>query len=151
MMRRPSAVPLMALALAFAALAAVAVLGGACGGGDTDVATLDGTNWKLVRWSDGGQFPADLTITASFADGRVGGTSAVNSYGGPYTTGPEDEFSTGEIASTMMAGPEPAMRAEQTYLELLQASATFALAGDMLTLYDEFGDEALVFQITSAP
>jgi len=29
----------------------------------------------------------DFTITAAFAGGKISGTSAVNSYGGPYTTG----------------------------------------------------------------
>lgn len=116
----------------------------ACGGGD-DSPGLDGTSWTLTGWSVSSLDPNDFTITASFADGVVSGTSAVNSYSGPYTAGPDDAFSTGDIASTSMAGPEDAMRAEAAYHELLTAAASFAVVGDTLTLYDEFGAEALVF------
>jgi heat shock protein HslJ len=122
------------------------------GCGSEDAAPdLDGTAWTLATWSVSSIDPADFTITASFADGRIGGTSAVNSYGGPYTTGPDDAFSTGEIASTLMAGPEPAMRAEEAYMELLQAAASYEVAGGTLTLFDEFGDAALVFESAPAP
>ncbi len=130
---------------AAALLLATLVSAAGCGGEEADPTALDGTSWRLARWSESAQDPADFTITAQFDDGRVGGQSAVNSYGGPYTTGPAGEFSTGEIVSTMMAGPAPAMRAEQTYLELLQAAATYEVVAGTLTLYDEFGAEALVF------
>jgi len=46
---------------------------------------------------------------------RLGG----NTYSGPYTACPGDAFSVGDLASTMMAGPEPDMRAEGAYLKLL--------------------------------
>ena len=65
------------------------------------------------------QDPNDFTITAEFKDGRIGGTSAVNQYGGPYTAGDDGSISFGDLVSTMMAGPEPDMKAEQIYLELL--------------------------------
>ncbi len=128
--------------VAFGCTAVVALA--ACGGGDA-TAELDGTSWRLAGWGDDSLDPAKFTITASFADGVVSGTSAVNSYSASYTTGPDGEFSTGEIASTTMAGPEDAMRAEQVYDELLGAAASYELAGDTLTLFDEFGDAALVF------
>lgn len=51
--------------------------------------------------------------------GKISGNSAVNNYGGPYTAGPGDAFSVGDLASTMMAGPEPDMRSEGAYLKLL--------------------------------
>lgn len=123
-------------------LAAVAALAG-CGGDATP--QLDGTNWLLTSWSETGQDPGDFTITADFADGKVGGKSAVNTYGGPYTVGPGDAFSVGELASTMMAGPEPDMRAEQTYLSLLAAARACSLEGDTLTLFDGDGAVSLVF------
>jgi heat shock protein HslJ len=119
----------------------------ACGGDDA-APDLDGTSWTLTGWSVSSLDPADFTITASFADGTISGTSAVNSYSGPYEVGPDDEFSTGDIASTMMAGPADAMRAEQLYFELLGAAASYQVVGGTLTLFDEFGDEALVFATT---
>lgn len=132
------------VAVLFAAMSAFTLGTAACAGSDESPG-LDGTSWTLTGWSISSLDPNDFTITASFADGTVSGTSAVNSYSGPYTAGPDDAFSTGDIASTMMAGSEEAMRAEQAYVELLGTAASFQLAGDTLTLYDESGNEALVF------
>ncbi len=48
----------------------------------------------------------------TFANGQISGKSAVNTYGGPYTRAPATPSRVGDLASTMMAGPEPDMRAE---------------------------------------
>lgn len=52
-------------------------------GDQTESVALDGREWRLVRWREAGIDPLDFTITAIFADGRMGGTSAVNTYEGP--------------------------------------------------------------------
>lgn len=109
-------------------------------------AALDGTSWDLVAWPVSDLDPGDFTITAEFADGRVGGTSAVNHYGGAYRTGPGNTFSVGEIEQTLMAGPEPAMRAEAAYIELLRSAESYRLNGTTLTLFDGSGAESLVFE-----
>jgi heat shock protein HslJ len=127
---------------------AVVSLAAGCGGAADDEPSLDATGWRLVGWSLSSLDPNDFTITAAFADGQISGTSAVNSYGGPYTTGPGDAFSVGDIAATAMAGPEPAMRAEGAYMTLLDQAASYTLAGDTLRLYDENGNESLVFTAT---
>jgi heat shock protein HslJ len=111
-----------------------------------DNATLDGTQWRLSEWSVSSLNPTDFEITASFADGRISGKSGVNSYGGEYTLGPGDGFSPGALVSTLMAGPEPAMRAEQAYTALLSAARSYMLAGSRLTLYDEGGNESLIYE-----
>lgn len=110
-----------------------------------DQAKLDGTSWTVRSWSASSLDPADFTITASFADGRIGGTSAVNHYGGSYTATAAGGFSVGDLASTEMAGPEPAMRAETIYLRLLRRVREYRLANDQLTLLDGGGQELLVF------
>jgi len=153
---------LAALVIAIAAAAALLVLAG-CGddgvdgatdggGGDTDTgsvetdsAALDGTDWSLVRWRETGLDPADFTITASFADGSISGTSAVNTYSGSYTTGGVNDFSVGEIAGTMMAGPEPDMEAEAAYMGLLEDAASFHATDTTLTLFGSDGAESLIF------
>lgn len=134
------------LLVALAALALASPV--SCG---TDEAALDGTSWRLVRWSEAALDPADFTITAEFEDGRIGGTSAVNSYGGPYETGPGDRFSVGPLAATMMAGSGKAGRAEKLYFELLKGAETFSRSGDTLTLFDADGREALVFELVQPP
>lgn len=130
---------LAALVLAAAALTLVACTSGGA---------LEGTAWRLTGWSVSSVDPAQVTITASFADGQVTGSGGVNSYGGPYATGPGDAFHAGPIASTLMAGPEPAQRAETAFFELLGKAASYELTGDALTLRDAGGNESLIFTAT---
>jgi heat shock protein HslJ len=151
----------IALALtAVAVLASVIALGAGCGGSDegsggdggasTSAAALEDTSWRLTGWSVSSKDANDFTITAQFAAGRIGGTSAVNQYGGPYTADDDGTFSVGELVSTMMAGPEPDMDAEQTYLQLLDQVEEFAIDGDELTLSAGSGNIALIFARTTA-
>jgi heat shock protein HslJ len=139
------------LMMAFSAtVLAVGVLGaGACGGDETDPAALDGTNWKLAGWSVSSLAPADFTITADFEDARISGTSVVSSYGGPYETGPGDDFSIGPLSSTMGGGTGDEGRAEKIYFDLLKAAETYAREGDSLTFYDAEGNESMVFELVS--
>jgi heat shock protein HslJ len=135
-------------AAALLALLVAAVVGGGCGGEAGP--SLEGTSWKLTGWSVSSQDPNDFTITAEFKDGRIGGTSAVNTYGGPYTAGDDGSFSVGDLASTMMAGPEADMQAETTYTSLLAAARKYEIDGDTLTLFDAGGNESLIFTAASA-
>lgn len=114
-------------------------------GGPSPGGSLDGTQWSLSEWTVSSLDPARLTITAQFADGQISGNSGVNSYSGPYTAGPGDAFSVGPLASTMMAGPEPAMRAETAYTTLLGQAKSYSVSDGMLTLYDQGGNESLIF------
>lgn len=150
--RTPLAARAAILALTVAAIAFAAGCGASSGGssgGQTPPApsgaALDGTSWRLSSWTLSSLDPADFTITAEFADGRIGGKSAVNSYGGSYTTGSDGSFSVGQLVSTQMAGPEPAMRAEQAYVALLGKAASYRVSGGTLTLFDSDGNESLGF------
>ena len=107
---------------------------------------LDGTQWRLTEWTLSSLSPTDFTITAKFADGQISGNSGVNTYSGPYKLGPGGAFSAGPLASTQMAGPEPAMRAETTYLTLLGQAKSYKTADGKLTLYDQGGNESLIFE-----
>ena len=106
---------------------------------------LAGTQWRLTGWTLSSLSPAGFTITAAFADGRISGRSAVNSYGGPYEVGSGSSFSVGQLASTRMAGPEPAMRAEGAYMTLLAQARSYEVREDRLTLFDAGGNESLLF------
>lgn len=79
----------------------------------------------------------------------VSGKAAVNTYGGTYTASSENDgagdFSTGELVRTLMAGPEPAMRAEDLFFELLARARAYSLADGKLTLSDANGNELLIF------
>jgi heat shock protein HslJ len=112
---------------------------------------LEGTRWRLTGWSLSSLDPNQFTITASFKDGKIGGSAAVNTYGGDYSAGPGDAFSTGAMSMTEMAGPEPAMRAEGAYLTLLGQAKKFKLEKNVLHLYDANGNESLVFGSAPQP
>ena len=126
------------------ALSLIALVG--CSRGDSP---LDGTQWKLSEWTLSSLSPADFTITAEFADGKISGSSGVNSYSGPYELGSQNGFAVGPLAGTQMAGPEPAMRAEGAYLTLLGQARSYKLAEGRLTLFDEGGNESLIFEAAS--
>jgi heat shock protein HslJ len=122
-------------------MSAVALVG--CARGRSE---LDGTQWRLSAWTLSSLDARDFTITAKFADGQISGSGGVNSYGGPYVLGPGSAFSAGPLASTEMAGPEPAMRAEGAYQTLLGQARSYRLAPGRLTLFDPGGNESLVFE-----
>ena len=111
--------------------------------------TLDGTQWKLTGWSLSSLVPSDFAISAKFDGGQISGKGGVNRYGGPYKLGPGGAFSVGPLASTRMAGPEPAMRAEGAYKTLLGQARSYKLAEGRLTLFDEGGNESLIFEAAS--
>lgn len=139
-MRRRLTATLVTLAALVTVLAAAG-----CGGSESTAPTLSGTSWHLTEWTLSSLDPTDFTISAQFADGKISGTSAVNNYSGAYTEGPGDVFAVGDLASTMMAGPEPDMRAETAYLELLSQARSYKVDGDGLTLFDQNGNESLIF------
>jgi heat shock protein HslJ len=70
----------------------------------------------------------------------------LNSYGGPCRLGTRHAFSVGQLASTQMAGPEPAMRAEGAYFTLLRQARSYRVDAGRLTLFDAGGNESLIFE-----
>ena len=124
---------------------ALAPLGGCAASGPA----LNNTRWKLTEWTLSSLNPADFTITAEFADGRISGKSGVNSYSGVCRLGPGKAFAVVQVAGTQMAGPEPAMRAESAYLTLLGQARAYRVTGARLTSYDEGGNVSLVFEATA--
>lgn len=122
-----------------------AVAGCGAGGGADPLAD---STWKLVAWGDPTVLPAEVEITAQFSEGQIAGNAGVNSYFGAYTVNGEG-LTTGELGRTLMAGPEPAMRAEDTYLSLLAEVRSYDLAGDMLMLNDADDNALLQFERVS--
>lgn len=113
-------------------------------GSSTADSALAGSRWRLAVWSASSLHPADFTITARFDDGGIGGTSAVNIYRATYS-GTGGRLSIGEISTTDMAGPEPAMRAERIYLQLLSDARRYDRTAESLVLTGEVGNELLRF------
>ena len=110
----------------------------------SSAAALEGTRWKLAAWSASSLDPAGFDITADFADGRIGGRSAVNSYGGDYTATADGGFSVGALAMTEMAGEPAAMQAESLFHALLGQANRWRIANGQLVLSGG-GQELLIF------
>lgn len=115
-------------------------------GCSADQNPLAGTEWNLSGWSLSSLNPLDFTITAKFTKEEISGNSSVNNYSGIYKLGANGAFSVGQIAGTLMAGPEPAMRAEGAYLTLLGQASSFKVVDGKLILYDKGGNESLIFE-----
>jgi heat shock protein HslJ len=130
------------IALTFMTIFVVAVVVAGCGG---DEQGLDGTSWRLQGWSVSSLSPADFDITAAFTSDQITGTAAVNTYGGPYTTTSDGEFAVVDLARTLMAGSEQAMRAEDIYFQLLAEAQAYEIDGKQLFLSDANGNQLLIY------
>lgn len=139
-----------AIGLLLLATLLVGIIGCENNSNSTASSPLNGTLWNLTAWTLSSLNPADFTITANFANGQISGNSGVNTYSGPYKQlGSGDAFSVGPLVSTEMGGSEPAMRAEDAYLTLLGQAKSYKMADGKLTLYDQGGNESLIFDVAS--
>ena len=140
----------------FAAILALAAMGlAACTGGAGDAAQLEepGVSWTLVTLD--GQAPlAGTTITATFSEGGIGGSSGCNSYFGTYTAEGSSLRIEG-IGMTEMACLDPAgvMDQEQAYLQALSEVTGYRLGEGQLEMLDSTGAALLVYarQAAAAP
>ena len=81
------------------------------------------------RSAPGGEPP-----TLEFADPwRIAGSTGVNRYFGSYEL-PGDEIVFGLVGSTLMAGPEPAMRVERQFLAVLSGTQPVEIADGALRI-----------------
>ena len=141
-MKKFSTFALLALLIAVSAL----VAGCASSGGTTKSAgDLTGKEWGLVESSISSSDLGAVGITATFAGGQLSGFSGVNQYSGPYSAQPDGAFKAGPLAGTLMAGPEPLMTAESTYLKLLEGCDSYKVEAGKLTL-STGGNESLIYE-----
>jgi heat shock protein HslJ len=115
-------------------------------GGDLRVGEL----WYLLGASISSvQMPEGVTLT--FEEATVGGKAPVNSWSADYTASAAGELELGPIASTLMAGPDDAMRAEEAFFALLETvdGYTAVQAGE-LYLFDGQA-QVLTFTTTQQP
>lgn len=114
--------------------------------------TVEGTSWQATGINNGkdavvGQEGTEK-VTATFgADGALSGSGGCNTYNASYTITGSDQITIGEVASTMMACPEPAMQIEQEYFSALGNVATYQIDGNTLTLRDADGAAQVVFAL----
>ena len=105
--------------------------------------SLEGTHWELYAYSKARPIEGS-TITISFEDGQVRGSSGCNSYGGEYQVyGDKIEFRM--LMSTLMACVDSAMmEQETTFMQFLGDAQRFEMIDGQLQVFRSDG-EALTF------
>ena len=106
----------------------------------TPIATLEDKEWHLISLN-GVKLVNNSKITALFKDGRLAGSGGCNRYTTGYKLKERSLTVNSEIASTMMACPQPLMSQEQTFL--------VALAGSVEYKIDNLGNLQITYQTKS--
>jgi heat shock protein HslJ len=108
---------------------------------------LTGGIWLLTELK--GAAPITGTsITAEFdQDGRVGGSSGCNSYSTTYTMDGSKLTFGEQVATTLMACPEPIMEQEREYQHALSNTDTYEIKDGELILKDSDGNEVARFEV----
>jgi heat shock protein HslJ len=110
---------------------------------------LANSQWRLTSLSaSGAESPVieGMVITLKFGgDGRAGGSSGCNSYGGEYRES-GDSVSFSKLISTKRAClDQNANRQEQQYFAALESARTFKLTDNRLTIFNAEGQGTLNF------
>ena len=110
---------------------------------------LAGTNWRLVSLGPPAaetDIVAGTTVTANFGeDGRIGGSTGCNSYGGTYEVR-GDTITIGRLVSTRRAClDQNANEQERGFLAALEAANRFRLSSNRLTVFADRGRSVLNF------
>lgn len=121
--------------VAFALILAVAALGAACGGDDSP---LTDTAWALTEL-DGEQALPEVSPILRFDSGdRLTGSTGCNTLGGTWKSS-GDQLSITEIVTTLIGCPGPIGEQEQAFNAALSDIWTYAIAAEVLTLFDRDG------------
>lgn len=130
------------------ALIAIFLVAG-CGGGKSEAEQaapdgdpLAGTAWELQFVRRTSALP-DVTVTAEFKEGRIGGKASCNQYFASYEV-QGDSLRIGPAGVTKMLCPEPVMEQEDLFLAFLQDAKTFRIRDGRLEIFRSDG-EALTF------
>lgn len=118
-------------------------------GAPVDSAALRANDWSLTGTSVSSADIAAVGITLKFDATQYSGFSGVNQYSGTYTAKPNGGIKFGPAAGTLMAGPEPLMKVETAYLQLIEGCDSYRIENGTLTLMT--GDtDTLIFEVTKA-
>jgi heat shock protein HslJ len=118
-------------------VALVALLSG-CGGDDNapNAPTMLQGTWKLETLNGAKSDPA-VVSTLTMNDGTANGNAGVNTFNGSYSAPSDGVLTFGPLATTMMAGPDNAMKQEQDFLKALADTKKFTTEDGALVLMDD--------------
>ncbi|MBV9215050.1 MAG: META domain-containing protein [Acidobacteria bacterium] len=104
--------------------------------------------WGLVSYVFNGKAGKPLTKKQTKLvirdDGKLGGTSGCNAYGGEYAV-EDGKLKVSGVISTMMACEEPTPAFETNYFRTLNNATSFAINKDSLILTDPTTGDVLRF------
>lgn len=101
---------------------------------------ISGQDWQLSRWT-AGSLPEDITITATFADGRLSGKAVCNQYFADALV-QKDSVLIKTVGATKMLCPAHS-DIERQYLKYLQLASAYQLDKNELSL--KCGEVTLYF------
>jgi heat shock protein HslJ len=115
----------------------------------TEALPLEGTAWTLTTIATPDSQAVSSTIagtkvSAQFDTGMVSGSGGCNTYHGTYETS-DSSLTFGPLAATRMMCEQDVSTQEQGYLAALDATASFTIDGDQLSLSDDAGQMLLQF------
>ena len=119
--------------------------------GPLSLATLDETEWRLIRMDPVQELPEDAEVTLNFGGGRVSGKSACNRYSADVRQGERPgTIIIGPAMVTRMACAEPLMEIESRYLAMLSEVESFSFQAGSLALSGQSDDGVLFIMLFSA-
>jgi heat shock protein HslJ len=125
------------------AVAGIAAVVG-CGEEDGGRAAAATSSFEDIAWA----LVSPAGPSATFTDGKVGGSGGCNQFGGTYTQD-GDALEVGDIVSTQMSCGPKADDVERAYLAALERVASWSRDQDELTLTDADERELLRFREAS--
>ncbi len=109
--------------------------------GSATLATLQGKEWVLRRWSSTEAAPSEPRVTLTIDGDRVSGSSGCNTYQGTVGSGEiATDLTIGPLMTTRKACPPPAMDIEQRYTRALQGAQSWGFQLGQLTITHQEGD-----------
>lgn len=110
---------------------------------------LQGTQWRLTALGGAAAAVAAPGHATFDADGRVGGQSGCNTFGGAYIARPDGAFLAGPMFSTMMACEPARMEQERAVFAAFEAARGWRIEGAALTLTGADGAPLAAFDGTA--
>ena len=121
----------------------------------TEALPLEGTAWILTTIATPETQAVSSTIagtkvTAQFDAGMVSGSGGCNTYHGTYEAS-ASSLTLGPLTATRKMCEQDVSTQEQRYLSALDATASFTIDGDQLSLFDDAGQMLLQFSGKTIP
>jgi|WetSurSiteA1Bulk_404760.scaffolds.fasta_scaffold00004_63 heat shock protein HslJ len=111
---------------------------------DTSTDTIKNTSWSLVSLPNQSLAPNTL-ITLNVDNDKITGTDGCNRYNALYVLNEDTLNINKNIATTMMACPEPIMQQAASYTGALAQTTSYKIEGSQLILLDTEGKPLATF------